>query len=1261
MKKLFFFGAFLVPYLTFAQTTVPSYDLAAPAVITPPSANSAAIAKVADIPVSYYTGKPEVSFPIYAIRSGHLSVPITLSYDATGIRVEQDATLAGLGWSVDAGGVITRSIVGIPDETTTKGYAASANTLGFPDFNDLYNTNWFNKVNNCQKVKLATNYYELTPDVYYLNFNGNSAKMYQDWKGRFYISPYRAWKISGSIKTGFTIVTEDGTTYIFGVGESMSNDITTNGDDGSVFSGYTGWYLTKMIAPNNTDTISFQYVSQSIDQSPKIAPRSTYELLNSSNNYTCAGIPDFGQTLISTVVTQGASPILSNITFKNGRVDFQLVKDRLDIPAQYRLAAINVTDTVNGISSISQRTLFNYNNTARTLLLTSMENIAGRDTLRHRFEYNAIDQLPGQTSYAQDHWGYYNAATGTGNTSLIPVFKDGFTTYAGANRNADSAGTVVGVLKKITYPTGGSVTMDFEVNDYSYLEGRYVNQAGQMDESLVPDQVRVSTSLATGVGTNNADTVHFKVNVSQPDTLYWQIKAAIAGDATVDLFVKDSATGTYLFSTSSGASSGIQMAYLNLVPGKVYIAGAVKGPNSDYGYFYMTIFNKLSTPRPAVYKMIGGGLRIKRITTFDGLNHNNDVVQRFKYLENDSTSSGYMMSSPVYAAYTLKAVYCSPGSFPEKQGDLTYLNRYSNSLSSLGKTQGSPVGYSRVTVMSGENGENGRDEYYYTVKGINDGNNKYPYPPPTSRDDLRGLLTRHEVYGADGKLKASTQNNYLYNSDETDTTFKPNFRYFYGSKWSIKKSDNIGDAQGCPTGPGWAFNGVMYNIYQFWPVIGSTVETQYPTTATGDPVVATSTFTYDTTNCKVSSITKTSSDGATWRTTYTYPLNYKGTQIYDTLLARHILDPVIEEKTFKNGTLVTWQKTDYALFGNLVLPSVVNAAVNANPLEQRIKYLQYDGQGNLLDASKTDDTHTVYLYGYHNAFPVAQVTGSDYSHVAALVVNNTLQNPASDAALRTELNKIRTGLASQNVLVTTYTYAAGKGMTSMTDPRGMTTFFEYDSRNRLHIIKDQNQNILKLICYNYWGQPQNCITAFTNVAKSQSFTRNNCGSTAVGSAVTYSVPANKYSSYISQVDADSKAQADINANGQNYANANGTCTYYSAPQAGTFTRTDCGTNFIGGSVTVTIPAGTSTSIISQADADAKAAAILQSTGPTQANQQGTCNCDREGYKLINGQCEKGTKKNFDTSVGGGQCQFWYQYQFSTGLDPVKYNLHNGPC
>jgi YD repeat-containing protein len=43
-------------------------------------------------------------------------------------------------------------------------------------------------------------------------------------------------------------------------------------------------------------------------------------------------------------------------------------------------------------------------------------------------------------------------------------------------------------------------------------------------------------------------------------------------------------------------------------------------------------------------------------------------------------------------------------------------------------------------------------------------------------------------------------------------------------------------------------------------------------------------------------------------------------------------------------------------------------------------------------------------------------------------------------------------------------------MTSATDAKGMTTYYEYDGYQRLMNIKDQQGNIIKQIDYHYQGQ-----------------------------------------------------------------------------------------------------------------------------------------------------------------------------------------------
>ena len=71
----------------------------------------------------------------------------------------------------------------------------------------------------------------------------------------------------------------------------------------------------------------------------------------------------------------------------------------------------------------------------------------------------------------------------------------------------------------------------------------------------------------------------------------------------------------------------------------------------------------------------------------------------------------------------------------------------------------------------------------------------------------------------------------------------------------------------------------------------------------------------------------------------------------------------------------------------------------------------------------------------------------------------------SEGNLREALDGLRDTLP--NALVTTYTYDPLIGVTSMTDPRGSTIYYNYDAFNRLKHVKDQDGNILSKNDYNY--------------------------------------------------------------------------------------------------------------------------------------------------------------------------------------------------
>ncbi len=86
-----------------------------PSEIIPASPNAAALGKYGSIPVSLYTGTADITVPLYEIKSGDIKVPVSLGYHTGGIRLSELAGWVGLGFVLNAGGVITRDMKSYDD------------------------------------------------------------------------------------------------------------------------------------------------------------------------------------------------------------------------------------------------------------------------------------------------------------------------------------------------------------------------------------------------------------------------------------------------------------------------------------------------------------------------------------------------------------------------------------------------------------------------------------------------------------------------------------------------------------------------------------------------------------------------------------------------------------------------------------------------------------------------------------------------------------------------------------------------------------------------------------------------------------------------------------------------------------------------------------------------------------------------------------------------------------------------------------------
>ncbi|MFZ4679987.1 MAG: hypothetical protein ACOYLP_07450, partial [Flavobacterium sp.] len=143
MKNTLSILSLLITALSFSQIVEPNK---VPEVL-PPAPTVAAFMKFEEIPVGYYTGIPDVSIPIFntKLKNGQ-SFDIKLGYHPASIIANEVASNCGLGWSLFAGGTISRTVKGFPDEMLKTGGPGVAK-IGIYTTTGTY-TNYFYEYTN---------------------------------------------------------------------------------------------------------------------------------------------------------------------------------------------------------------------------------------------------------------------------------------------------------------------------------------------------------------------------------------------------------------------------------------------------------------------------------------------------------------------------------------------------------------------------------------------------------------------------------------------------------------------------------------------------------------------------------------------------------------------------------------------------------------------------------------------------------------------------------------------------------------------------------------------------------------------------------------------------------------------------------------------------------------------------------------------------------------------------------------------------------
>jgi YD repeat-containing protein len=230
-------------------------------------------------------------------------------------------------------------------------------------------------------------------------------------------------------------------------------------------------------------------------------------------------------------------------------------------------------------------------------------------------------------------------------------------------------------------------------------------------------------------------------------------------------------------------------------------------------------------------------------------------------------------------------------------------------------------------------------------------------------------------------------------------------------------------------------------------------------------------YEYDSETLLPISETILNSNGVEYKTTYVYPMDSSSVIPYNEMVEHNIISPVIEKNYYVNNNHVRREKTPYAKWRNsFFAPShTTQQKMGLGSEESVLWYEDYDIYGNLLQTSKQNGLRVVYLWGYSNTYPIAEIANANYTQVRNELGADVIARLANSGTPSVEdlkkLNGLRGKLSSAQI--TTYTYKPLVGVESVIDLRGVEVKYVYDTYGRLSKILDYEGNIVQGQEYNY--------------------------------------------------------------------------------------------------------------------------------------------------------------------------------------------------
>lgn len=1070
----------------------------------PPTPETFNFAKYGEIPVNESSGNATVDIPLFNFKSGNISVPISISHGGGGVRVDEATTWTGIGWQLNAGGLISRTVNDKQDESTSPTnrvfYSSEALHSFPPNLSE-------------ELVFLKSNGVDSEVDIFNYSFGGYSGSFYLDenlqprqikYDKELKIELSQDPKINEVTvfnKRTITITTPEGNKYYFGgLNASESTRIKSGAGIFTEFS-QTGFYLFKMENPYG-DIINFNYniagpsgeiigYSQTLTKDAYVEGRSNCSPSPQIHNYP----------VNSSYLETSGKVMLANIT--NNRDNSSIIfNSSYQSSSSLNKFILNSIFIKYNSSQTHRKIVFEYflpnGSYENRFFLEKVKIFENNNTTTNNiysFEYNSPEQLPSRFSYSQDYAGFYNGKT---NTTYIPKVNDPFFVMPPeiilADRSVVPSKAVFGSLKKVVYPTKGFTEFEYEqALDNSSVEYEKTSRFLNIDNFNPSNPSNPNTPMDSFATLELTEEGPLSIlNNNYPVKV--NISAEIVGSVTQYHFIKvtlddlNSTTFDYSqeFNFPNSSNSTIYynhtFDFTNLNPNGNYVVklqyyktGFTSAPIS----LTATATVVFSSHTPLVkYKP---EMRIKRIKNYTDAN-SQPMITRYYYNKaaiKEIEDSTFLSRIPRFTSESIVQGqcfdndYCYPYTIHQK-------NIHSNTQNNIYISDSNKSNYQYVTVSyGGDFFEKGGKESHFFVQDdapINSlsFNQDYISDQKASNSSLKNGTLMKEIYFSsnptfnlstkeitNGKVKEII-NNYITLEDKSHEITNCFVSTIHAYPMCV-----------IITNPSLYVSNIYYghySTYSWWHTLESTITKEY----FGNNIIENRVnYYYDSKLAGLPSrIVENQGSDDYSETINTYPPDVLTIPQMNVLTQQFRISTPVNVKRYRNGNLLSETNTIYNTFSDVVMPQEIQTKKEPNILENRVFYSKYEA-GNVLSVSLHGGIPVSYIWGYNKTLPVAKIENFTYNLIPQNLINEVQEasNSGNESSLLGALDNLRSNSALSGALITTYTYKPLIGISTITDAKGNKTTYEYDSFNHLKYVKDNEGNILSEYDFNY--RPQN--------------------------------------------------------------------------------------------------------------------------------------------------------------------------------------------